>query len=200
MPKIIGKLALALGTLVAAPAFAVPVTFEAVCLNPSDCDSDTDFSLTFTLDDSVITAGGTYETSSDGGAGLLGWTLSSSVGDGFSASGDLSNVSGAAPGLTFGFDSNSLLTGVSETGNLTDPFFLVGAAGEGVFRLDNFPTGQTFVTARRDNSPTAVSDPTNILLSFQEVTPVPLPASMPLLAGGAGLMAFVTRRRRRRAA
>ena len=67
------------------PALAVPVTFESVGV--IDCDGDTGFSLTITLDDRAIAPNGSDDTRSDGGAGFLGWAASSDVGGGFSIAG-----------------------------------------------------------------------------------------------------------------
>lgn len=148
----------------------------------------------------MISSGGSYATSSDSAAGFLGWSLSSSVGDGFSASGDgMTGIGAAASGLTFTFDSNSLLTGVFDTSDPTSAFWLRGV--DGGFRFLNLSFGEnpTYVDVRRDaDAPGTVNDRSNIQLSFQQVSAtVPVPASLPLLAGGAGLLAFVSRRRRR---
>ena len=50
---------LAAAAAVGPPAAASPVTFEAVCIDPTaDCDGDTGFALEITLDSSAIVPGG----------------------------------------------------------------------------------------------------------------------------------------------
>ena len=78
---------LAIGSLPVGLASAAPVTFEHFCVSLADCDNDAGFTVTITLDDGVVDPGGVYNTQTDGGAGFLGWTASSSIGNGFSISG-----------------------------------------------------------------------------------------------------------------
>ncbi|MEM1141595.1 MAG: hypothetical protein AAGI88_03340 [Pseudomonadota bacterium] len=54
------------------PAAAAPITFEHFCVSLAACDKDTDFRFTITLDDSVVSAKGTYDTRDDSGTAFLG--------------------------------------------------------------------------------------------------------------------------------
>lgn len=177
--------------MIAASAFSVlalpasAVTFEHVCTSLADCNNDADFSLTITLADSVVSANGSYNTTDDGGAAFLGWTGSSSVGDGFAISGGLADITHVSSGLTFLFDGSSILSGIIENGFGTN-FFFAGSEGR-IF----FEENDTFL-ARTDLSPVAIADITPINANWQVATAaVPLPAGFPMLltclAGFAGL-------------
>ena len=104
------------------------------------CKGDTDFSFQIELAHSVVSANGSYSTGSDDGAGFLGFTASSSVGDGFSISGlygDLLSINPSYVGFTF--DDNGIIDGIWETDNVTnDPPF----TGSGVIlNFGNYEEG-----------------------------------------------------------
>lgn len=177
--------------MIAASAFSVlalpasAITFEHVCTSLADCNNDADFSLTITLADSVISANGSYNTIDDGGTAFLGWTGSSSVGDGFDISGGLADITNIPRGLTFLFDDSSVLSGIVENGFGTH-FFFAGSEGRIFFEENN-----TFL-ARTDLDPVEIGHLTPINANWQVATAaVPLPAGFPMLltclAGFAGL-------------
>ena len=180
--------------VLALPASAA--TFQHVCTSLAACDDDVDFSFTITLDDSVVSANGSYDTTSDGGDALLGWTGSSSVGDGFVISGSLSDISGADLGLQFFFDDAGILSAIYEKGagdqfsfQEVDVGFISYFEGSQVFSIRaecpsvfgcNEMNG-THIAANWTNAPSAI----------------PLPAGLPLiLTGLAGLAGLRMRKKR----
>ena len=196
----IKKLALAASVLGAAlgtfaltnPALAVPVTFESVCV--TDCDGDAGFSLTITLDDSVIAPNGSYDTTSDAGAALLGWTATSDVGGGFSISGGLGDIVSASFGITFLFDASEVLTGVFDNGDTVLAFFndAVGVVG---LREPNEIIGRQ----RLLNPGNSVVDDDDFFVSFQvQQTQLPEPASLALFGVGLLALGVAVRRREQR--
>ena len=102
------------------PINASATVFNFVCDTPSNCDGDTDLSFSIEIDDSVISANGSYSTGTDAGAAILGWTFSSSVGGGFLIQGAAADIFNGTPYVGFTFDSNSVLSGMFDTDKLTD--------------------------------------------------------------------------------
>ena len=184
----------ALGTLaLAGPALAVPVTFESVCV--TDCDGDAGFSLTITLDDSVIAPNGSYETRSDAAASFLGWTVSSDVGGGFSVSGGFGELLGLPNrGLIFQFDAGGVLSGILENGPGGGIFtFARPEIGVVVFREPN----EIFLRSAGTGIGGIVQDADPFLISFRAPqTQLPEPASLALF--GLGLLGLGVAVRRRR--
>lgn len=151
-------------------AHAEPVTFEAVCESPADCDGDSGFSLLITLDDSVL-ANTTYDTGTDGGAAFIGWEASSSVGNGFfSTSGDLSDITGLVGDLVFTFDIDGTLLTLFDSGDPSNAFEFDGSfpdQGSMKWQGGDVPPGNTIIE-RANNAfspPAADFDP--IVVSFQ---------------------------------
>ena len=191
----IKKLALAaatLGTLaLAGPALAVPVTFESVCV--TDCDGDAGFSLTITLDDSVIAPNGSYETRSDAAASFLGWTASSDVGGGFSLSGGFGDLLGLPNlGLIFQFDAGGVLSGILENGPGGAFTFFSLQSGTIVFREPN----EIVLRSTESGVGGIIQDADPFLISFRAPqTQLPEPASLALF--GVGLLGLGVAVRRR---
>ena len=103
-------------TMIASAAQAAPITFTHFCTSPAACDFDAAFAFTITLDSSVVSANGSYDTTPDGGAAFLGWTGASDVGDGFSIAGGFADIDGGNDGIEFGFDANSLIVSILRVG------------------------------------------------------------------------------------
>lgn len=104
-------------TLLWVPVNASATVFEFVCDALTDCDGDSGYSFVIELADSVITPNGAYSTGSDGATGILGWSATSNVGNGFSISGSggLDGIAGAQPYVGFTFDGSGILTGMYDT-------------------------------------------------------------------------------------
>lgn len=161
------------------------VTFGHVCTSAAACDNDADFAFTITLEDSVVSNNGTYDTTDDDGAGFLGWSAESSVGDGFSISGGFAEIVGGTR-LIFEFDDLGVLSGILEAGGGVSFTFLNAGVGRvGFLEPGNF-------NHRTDFDPSGVIDHTDIMANWALVADVPLPASLPLLL--VGLFAFVATR------
>ena len=185
----------ALGTFaLAGPALAVPVTFESVCV--TDCDGDAGFSLTITLDDSVIAPNGSYETRSDAAASFLGWTVSSNVGGGFSVSGGFGDLLGLPNfGLIFQFDAGGVLSGILENGPNDVFTFASPEIGVVVFREPN----EIILRSAGTGVGGIIQDADPFLISFRAPqTQLPEPASLALFGLGLLGLGVAVRRRERR--
>lgn len=172
-------------------SIASAVTFTHVCSSSLACDDDVGFSFSITLDDSVVVPGGTYNTSSDGGAALLAWRATSSVGDGFTISGAMAEVTGASK-LTFTFDASANLSGIEETGS--GLVFAFENTGVGRIRFHE----PTIFRDRTDYGPAYFFDGTDIVANWQATPAVPLPAGLVLLLSGIGALAAAYGRHSRR--
>lgn len=185
-----------------APGSANAILFSYDCANPVDCDGDTSFSFQIELADSVVSANGGYSTGSDGGAGFLGWTATSSVGDGFSISGGFLDVLSADDHIGFSFDEDGIIDGIWDTVVATNTGPFIG--GDTFLSFREFGVGQVFwqedmsILSRIDEDPTFVIDSDPISLTWSRVdASVPEPSIAILMASG--LIAFGVVRRKARA-
>lgn len=167
--------AVVIAVLAAAPAKAATVQFDHVCTSPAACDFDDAFAFSIFLDASVVSANGSYDTSSDGGT-AFGWSAASSVGDGFFIFGNLFNIAPSSLELTFEFDSFGILSGIFGNGPIeTFSFFDLGF---GTVVFDEI--SQSFVERIWFLDSDIVSDSTPIVANWA-VVPIPLPAPLLLL-------------------
>ncbi len=164
---------------------AAPIVFTHVCTSLAACDNDADFAFSITLDSTVVSANGSYDTTSDGGAAFLGWTAASSVGNGFAIGGDLTDVVGADDGLTFVFDSASIPVSIVENVSAVTSF---GFRNLGVGQV-TYGDADRF-TSRFDLAP-IVGDSDRITPNW---TAIPEPTTLALC--GTGLTAIACARRR----
>ncbi len=176
------------------PMIASATLFEFICDSPLNCDGDTNFSFTIELADSVVAPNASYSTGSDGGLAFLGWTATSSIGDGFSISGGYANITGKDPWIGISFDGAGHIDGMWDTDSLIEPFTGGGSIltfnQTGVGLLDWDEGG--FVTLRFDLAPPPFgASSTNIYGHFESV---PEPTTLALM--GIGLAGIGWKRRK----
>ena len=194
--------------LLVASGSANAILFSYTCFSV-DCDGDTDFSLQIELADSVVSPNGGYSTGFDGGAGFLGWSASSSVGDGFSISGQYSDILNVTAYLGFTFDDRGVIDGLFRTDSTSnDPLFLTPEfthihfeiEGEGMIAWHRDTWGAPgIIDERYDLSVPVEGSGTDSQISGEwsiVVTPVPEPSIAILIASG--LVAFGVVRRKSR--
>jgi hypothetical protein len=156
------------------------------------------------LDSSVVAANGVYNTSVDDGAGLLGWSATSSVGNGFSISGAFSEIGNLlASGMSLSFDAFGVLSGITNNSDRANTVFGNAGVGKVVFResamintrvdYDASFAGGSFTDETNIHAAWTVADANN---RQAPIAAVPLPAGLPLLAFGLSSL-FLARRRRR---
>ncbi|MEM1412608.1 MAG: hypothetical protein AAGH19_09655 [Pseudomonadota bacterium] len=167
-------------------AHARSVTFEAVCIIPTDCQGDEDFGMTFTFREGVVEPGSTYNASADGGANLVSWTISSSVGDGFSGGGrGINGIDGVNGDLLFVFNDAGVLEAVRDSAGQNVFGFNIQPGGIGFFNWrnadDDFGPGTTVIN-REDfqigGEPAEVNDSDDITVAFRLVTPFSVPSNL----------------------
>ncbi len=184
-----------LGFAVATLVMAAPVTFQAVCESPSDCDGDTDSLIELTFDESRIVPGGTFESRPTLGFNVFpdfSFTIASSVGDGFTFSGGIADLGQTGQGVNLTFDTDGNLTAIRD---FNEGAFIFNSVTTGPGRFD-FSASQV-VTTRRDDAGAGdgTVDFDDIEVSWQRVdTVIPLPAGMPLLLSALAAVAFLRRR------
>ncbi|MEM1111059.1 MAG: hypothetical protein AAGI11_04040 [Pseudomonadota bacterium] len=179
--RIISIAMLCLGLTVQANAQSI--TFEAVCVQPSDCDGDSGFSFELTFDISVVIPNTTYNATADGGANLIQWSISSSVGDGFDGGGEgLEGILGVNGDLLFSFNDQGVLEAILDSaGNNSFVFDIPPEAAVGQFNWRNQSTevanrADLLVNGMEDD----IADSTDITVAFQVRGAGNLPASVPL--------------------
>lgn len=193
--KILAVLMYAAVTLWQTPAQA-NVIYEFVCTSPLDCDGDTNFKVEFEFTDAVLSLGGT--TIEAANVAFVGWSVASSVGDGFVMSGTTFH-NNFNTDIDFSFNSDaSAIPGLLDTASAAGVIEMWDGGITGFISIIEGDSFSYFITQRRDITD---SDPAHDIVNISDidgrfVRKLPEPGTLAIFVLGLAGLGFMRRRRR----